>query len=128
MKSELKEIIKQHRKTEQDEREASREEVSRPGTGDRRSFLKKSAMGGISLAAFMGMSIEDTIAETTSKVRRGSSPSDLKITDMRIATIRASGRNPIIRIDTNQGIHGLGEVRDGADERYALMLKSRSLA
>ena len=37
------------------------------------------------------------------------------------------GRTAIIRIDTNQGIYGLGEVRDGADERYALMLKSRIL-
>jgi L-alanine-DL-glutamate epimerase-like enolase superfamily enzyme len=34
---------------------------------------------------------------------------------------------PIIRIDTNQGIYGLGEVRDGADPRYALFLKSRIL-
>ena len=37
------------------------------------------------------------------------------------------GRTAIIRIDTNQGIYGLGEVRDGADPRYALMLKSRIL-
>lgn len=35
--------------------------------------------------------------------------------------------DPIIRIDTNQGIYGLGEVRDGASGRYALMLKSRIL-
>ena len=34
---------------------------------------------------------------------------------------------PIIRIDTNQGIYGLGEVRDGASKNYALMLKSRLL-
>jgi L-alanine-DL-glutamate epimerase-like enolase superfamily enzyme len=34
---------------------------------------------------------------------------------------------PIIRIDTNQGIYGLGEVRDGASKTYALMLKSRIL-
>ena len=34
---------------------------------------------------------------------------------------------PIIRIDTNQGISGLGEVRDGGSPRYALMLKSRLL-
>jgi L-alanine-DL-glutamate epimerase-like enolase superfamily enzyme len=34
---------------------------------------------------------------------------------------------PIIRIDTNQGIYGLGEVRDGASKNYALMLKSRVL-
>jgi L-alanine-DL-glutamate epimerase-like enolase superfamily enzyme len=34
---------------------------------------------------------------------------------------------PIIRIDTNQGIYGLGEVRDGASKTYALSLKSRIL-
>jgi L-alanine-DL-glutamate epimerase-like enolase superfamily enzyme len=37
------------------------------------------------------------------------------------------GGTAIIRIDTNQGIYGLGEVRDAADVRYALMLKSRIL-
>jgi L-alanine-DL-glutamate epimerase-like enolase superfamily enzyme len=31
----------------------------------------------------------------------------------------------IIRLDTNQGISGYGEVRDGASPTYALMLKSR---
>ncbi len=35
--------------------------------------------------------------------------------------------SPIIRIDTNQGIYGLGEVRDGASKNYALELKSRIL-
>jgi L-alanine-DL-glutamate epimerase-like enolase superfamily enzyme len=34
---------------------------------------------------------------------------------------------PLLRIDTNQGIYGLGEVRDGASKTYALMLKSRIL-
>ena len=34
---------------------------------------------------------------------------------------------PLIRIDTNQGIYGLGEVRDAASKTYALMLKSRIL-
>jgi L-alanine-DL-glutamate epimerase-like enolase superfamily enzyme len=60
-------------------------------------------------------------------VRRYSAPSDLKITDLRYATTTVLGRTSIIRIDTNQGIYGLGEVRDGADVRYALMLKSRIL-
>ena len=46
---------------------------------------------------------------------------------MRYCVTAVMGRTPIIRIDTNQGIYGLGEVRDGADERYALMLKSRIL-
>ena len=46
---------------------------------------------------------------------------------MRYCVTTVLGRTAIIRIDTNQGIYGLGEVRDGADERYALMLKSRIL-
>jgi len=37
------------------------------------------------------------------------------------------GNVPIVKIYTNQGVHGLGDVRDGADKRYALMLKSRIL-
>ena len=36
-------------------------------------------------------------------------------------------RVPIIRIDTNQGISGYGEVRDGGSKRYALFLKSKIL-
>ena len=94
----------------------------------RRSFLKKSALGGIALGgAFMFSPIEEVIANSTQKVKRFSAPSDLKITDMRYATTTVLGRTSIIRIDTNQGIYGLGEVRDGADVRYALMLKSRIL-
>lgn len=92
----------------------------------RRSFFKKTALGGISLGgAFLFSPIEDVVAQSTSKVSRYSAPSDLKITDMRYAVTAVMGRTPIIRIDTNQGIYGLGEVRDGADEKYALMLKSR---
>ncbi|MEP6950642.1 MAG: mandelate racemase/muconate lactonizing enzyme family protein [Ginsengibacter sp.] len=94
----------------------------------RRSFLKKSALGGITLGgAFMFSPIEDLVAQSTQKVRRYSAPSDLKITDMRYCVTTVLGRTAIIRIDTNQGIYGLGEVRDGADERYALILKSRLL-
>ena len=95
---------------------------------DRRSFLKKSAMGGMMLGGFMFSSIEDTLAQSTSKVNRNSSPADLKITDMRYAVVmNGNGRCPVIRIDTNQGIYGLGEVRDGASYRYAMFLKSRIL-
>lgn len=95
---------------------------------DRRNFLKKSAMGGMMLGGFMFSSIEDTLAQSTSKVNRSSSPSDLKITDMRYAVVmNGHARCPVIRIDTNQGIYGLGEVRDGASFRYAMFLKSRIL-
>jgi L-alanine-DL-glutamate epimerase-like enolase superfamily enzyme len=61
-------------------------------------------------------------------LRTASRPSELRITDMRTATV---GWNnwffTIVRIDTNQGISGYGEVRDFASKVYALMLKSRLL-
>ncbi len=61
-------------------------------------------------------------------VNQHSRPSDLRITDVRTATVGWDGwRFPIIRIDTNQGLVGYGEVRDGASKNYALMLKSRLL-
>lgn len=65
--------------------------------------------------------------EITGNVNTHSRPSDLKITDMRIATLTAPMRTFLLRIDTNQGIYGLGEVRDGGSKMYALMLKSRLL-
>ena len=46
----------------------------------RRSFLKKSALGGIALgSAFMFSPIEEVIAQSTQKVSRFGAPSDLKI-------------------------------------------------
>jgi L-alanine-DL-glutamate epimerase-like enolase superfamily enzyme len=95
----------------------------------RRDFIKKTALGvgGVSLGGMMDARTEDTVAMATQNVRRSSAPSELRITDMRYAVVRHMGRGPIIRIDTNQGISGWGEVRDGGDERYALMLKSRLL-
>src|SRR6187399_3423318 len=94
----------------------------------RRSFFKKSAMGGIALGgAFMFSPIEDIVAQSTQKVTRYGAPSDLKITDIRYCLTAVMGGTAIIRIDTNQGVYGLGEVRDASDVRYALMLKSRIL-
>jgi L-alanine-DL-glutamate epimerase-like enolase superfamily enzyme len=61
-------------------------------------------------------------------VRTASRPSELKITDLRTATVGWERWHfTIVRIDTNQGISGYGEVRDLASKRYALMLKSRLL-
>lgn len=92
----------------------------------RRDFFKKA--GGLSLGALLYNPIEETLEHSTSRVNRYSSPSDLKITDMRYAVImNGHARCPVIRIDTNQGIYGLGEVRDGATYRYAMFLKSRIL-
>jgi len=58
-------------------------------------------------------------------VNANSRPSDLRITDLRIANVLGPMRSTLIRIDTNQGISGFGEVRDGASKTYALLLKSR---
>ncbi len=65
---------------------------------------------------------KDDSGKITQNVNANSRPSELKITDMRIAKV---GGWPLIRLDTNQGIYGLGEVRDGASKTYALMLKNR---
>ncbi len=55
-----------------------------------------------------------------------SNPSDLRITDMRFVDITdAPKRCTILKIMTNQGIEGYGEVRDASSKTYALMLKSR---
>lgn len=125
MKSILKNIAEKTRQKEKAEAYAIKSEIANPSTpNDRRNFLKKAALGGIALTGVMKLSMEDTIAQTTQNVQRSSSPSELMITDMRYATIMSKH---IIRIDTNQGIYGLGEVRDGADARYALFLKSRIL-
>ncbi|MGC8669132.1 MAG: mandelate racemase/muconate lactonizing enzyme family protein [Chthonomonadales bacterium] len=52
----------------------------------------------------------------------------MKITDIRVAVIGGAPMTcPILRVDTDEGIYGLGEVRDGASKNYALMLKSRLL-
>ncbi|MBI5282796.1 MAG: mandelate racemase/muconate lactonizing enzyme family protein [Candidatus Solibacter usitatus] len=91
---------------------------------NRRGFLTRAA-GAAALGSFW---TEETIQAYQNNVRTAGSPSDLRITDLRFAHITgAPMRAPIIRIDTNQGISGYGEVRDGASVTYALMLKSRLL-
>jgi L-alanine-DL-glutamate epimerase-like enolase superfamily enzyme len=57
-------------------------------------------------------------------VNTHSSPSDLKITDMRTAVVCSNYDYPIIRIDTNQGVYGIGEVRDAGHRENALQYKS----
>ncbi len=88
----------------------------------RREILKTSAM-------VLGSALltPESMEAYPKGVNTNSSPSTLKITDMRVATIVKPGPSPcpIIRLDTNQGVYGLGEVRDGASATYALFLKSR---
>jgi len=66
--------------------------------------------------------------ESLNHVNPYSRPSDLRITDMRVTDIvGAPFHSCLLKIYTNQGLVGLGEVRDGASRTYALMLKSRIL-
>ncbi|HTJ57680.1 MAG TPA: mandelate racemase/muconate lactonizing enzyme family protein [Devosiaceae bacterium] len=70
----------------------------------------------------------NTPEDALNRVNTNSKPSELRITDIRIADIvGAPFRSALLKIYTNQGLVGLGEVRDGASATYALMLKSRLL-
>jgi len=90
---------------------------------DRRDFLRKAAFGGIGMGMFFNKNAyAEEVAFATQNVSRYSAPSDLKITDLRIAY---QANTPIIKIYTNQDIYGLGEVRDAGSPTYALFLKSR---
>src|SRR4051795_12058363 len=89
----------------------------------RRSFLK-----GAAGALGLGFWADETLEALPQNTNTNSKPSDLKITDLRVIVMRGVPMtSPIIRIDTNQGVYGLGEVRDGASKHYALELKSRLL-
>lgn len=90
----------------------------------RRDVLKTSA--AVLGATLLG---GETFEAYPKGVNTNSKPSELKITDLRVATVVKPGPSPctLIRIDTNQGVYGLGEVRDIASPTYALMLKSRIL-
>ncbi|MBN1642673.1 MAG: mandelate racemase/muconate lactonizing enzyme family protein [Anaerolineae bacterium] len=68
---------------------------------------------------------EGTIKERIEqRVNTYSSPSSLKITDMRVAVVCSNYDYPIIRIDTNQDVYGIGEVRDAGHKESALQFKS----
>ncbi|TFE23467.1 mandelate racemase/muconate lactonizing enzyme family protein [Cohnella luojiensis] len=74
------------------------------------------------------MSNKETYEQTLGHVAAHSSPSDLRITDIRFTDIiGAPFHSSLIKIYTNQGLVGFGEVRDGAEKVYAQMLKSRLL-
>jgi gluconate/galactonate dehydratase len=67
-----------------------------------------------------------TVEELLSHVNTCSSPSNLRITDVRFACLKAAPYPCIlVKIYTNQGIVGLGELRDIGSKVYGEMLKSR---
>jgi L-alanine-DL-glutamate epimerase-like enolase superfamily enzyme len=66
---------------------------------------------------------QEQIGRVENAVNTHSRPTDLKITDMRIAVVASNYDYPIIRIDTNQGVYGIGEVRDAGHKENALQFK-----
>lgn len=64
--------------------------------------------------------------EALNRVRTLSRPSELRITDLKVCKVDLPpwGCN-LIRLETNQGICGYGEMRDGCSPTYVKMLKSR---
>jgi len=70
---------------------------------------------------------QEQIGRVENAVNTYSRPTDLKITDMRIAVVASNYDYPIIRIDTNQGVYGIGEVRDAGHKENALQFKSMLL-
>ena len=71
----------------------------------------------------MSESLRESISQN---VNLCSSPSELKITDIRVANLYGAPKHcPLIKVYTNQGLVGYGEVRDASSATYALMLKSR---
>ena len=64
------------------------------------------------------------IGRVENAVNTYSRPSDLRITDMRLAVVASNYDYPILKIDTNQGVYGLGEVRDAGHAENALQFKN----
>ena len=93
---------------------------------ERRDFFRTATAGVVGAAFANSLVTHDDLDALTQNVRTASKPSELKITDLRVAVVTGAPMTcPLIRLDTNQGLVGYGEVRDGANERYALTLKSR---
>lgn len=91
-----------------------------------RGLNRRNLLGGLATSGLALKFLEPGAAAQAPRsgsVNRNSAPSQLKITDMRACTIAGVLDFPIIRIDTNQGVYGLGEARDAGVAGTALVLK-----
>ena len=87
----------------------------------RRKFITSSTSATAAVVAGSLVTNAD-LEQVNAQVNTNSGPTQLKITDMRIAH---SERSMLMRLDTNQGISGYGEIRYDASKTRGLMLKSR---
>lgn len=95
------------------------------------SMSRRSLMRNAGLLTALGPLFKMTEGSLSAQARSGpvnkaSAPSDLKITDLRGVTIDPNWNMhdfPLIRIDTNQGVYGLGEVFCGNVWTQAAVLK-----
>lgn len=97
---------------------------------NRRSFLTKASLAGAAvLAAPLNKTFGQGLIDAKERTSQASSPTDLKITDVKCAY---SGGGLFVKIYTNQGIWGTGEGVDAIAgtyylvQRMAFMLKGRS--
>ena len=86
---------------------------------NRRNFIAAAGVAGLFKSTEAGAGAQ----QPNRPVNRNSAPSQLRITDMRAVLVASNFDYPIIRIDTNQGVYGLGECRDAGREGTALVLK-----
>ena len=94
--------------------------------GFSRRRLVRETVAAASLGPILNLTGQAAGAQTrpSGPVNKNSAPGDLKITDLRVCTVAANYDYPIIRIDTNQGVYGLGEVFAAGVAGSALMLKA----
>lgn len=72
--------------------------------------------------------MDNCFEQALAHVKVCSRPSELRITDMRFTDIVGAPAHCILlKLYTNQGLVGLGEVRDASSRTYAAMLKDRLL-
>jgi L-alanine-DL-glutamate epimerase-like enolase superfamily enzyme len=89
----------------------------------RRSFVRSSLTAG-----FGGFWADQVLEAYPAGINTNSKPSSLRISDLRIARVAGAPMQCVlVRIDTNQGIYGLGEQRPNSSPTESLRLKSRLL-
>jgi len=72
--------------------------------------------------------MKNDYGETLNYVNTNSKPSELRITDLRVADIAGAPMHcTLVKVYTNQGLVGFGEVRDAGSREEVLRLKSRIL-